>query len=237
MTMKTLGVLGGMSWESTLVYYRLINQGIARRFGGLHSAPLLLHSLDFEAVARLQRAGDWQGAATLLADAAQGLRRAGAQGLLIATNTMHLVADPVREACGLPLLHIGDATGAALAAAGHRTVGLLGTRFTMEQAFLQQHLRQRHGVQTLVPEADDRERVHRVIFDELCRGVISDASRQAYLQVIERLAARGCDAVVLGCTEIGLLLPADTVAPLPLFDTTVLHAEAAVQWICEEGRP
>lgn len=238
--MKTLGLLGGMSWESTLVYYRLINQGVAERRGGLHSAPLRLHSFDFETVAARQRAGDWPGAAALLGDAALGLARAGAQGLLIATNTMHLVAEPVREACGLPLLHIGDATGRALASAGHRRVGLLGTRFTMEQDFLHRHLAG-FGVEAVSPAADDRERVHSIIFDELCRGRLLDASRDAYLAVIERLARRGCDAVILGCTEIGLLLPPGTPAALPMFDTTVLHARSAVDWICgdptSEERP
>jgi aspartate racemase len=231
--MKTLGILGGMGWESTLVYYRLLNQGVARRLGGLHSAPLLLHSVDFAAIARLQQAGAWDQAARVLGEAGRGLREAGAQALLIATNTMHLVADPVAEAAGLPLLHIADAAVAALQAAGHRRVGLLGTRFTMEQRFLRDRYA-RHGIEALPPGDEDRELVHRVIFEELCRGSVRDASRTAYLQVIERLAAQGCTAVLLGCTEIGLLLPPDAPSALPMFDTTVLHAEAAVQWICEE---
>ena len=231
--MKTLGLLGGMSWESTLVYYRLLNQGVARRPGGLHSAPLLLHSMDFAQVAALQRAGDWDEAARRLGEAGRGLRQAGAQAL-IATNTMHLVAEPVRQAAGLPLLHIADATGAALRAAGHRRVGLLGTRFTMEQRFLRDHLLQGYGIDAVAPEAADRECVHQVIFDELCRGIVSPASRAAYLGVIDRLAERGCTAVALGCTEIGLLLPPDTPSAVPLFDTTVLHAEAALAWMCDE---
>ncbi|MEW6704940.1 MAG: aspartate/glutamate racemase family protein [Pseudomonadota bacterium] len=235
--MRTLGVLGGMSWESTAVYYRLLNQGVARRRGGLRSAPLLLHSFDFESVAQLQRAGDWAQAARTLGRAAKSLREAGAQGLLVATNTMHLVAEPVQEAAGIPLLHIADAAGRALHGAGHTRVGLLGTRFTMEQPFLRDHLVQRHGVEAVPPEADDREAVHRVIFEELCRGLVRDESRAAYLAVIERLAARGCTAVLLACTEIGLLLPPETASALPMFDTTVLHAEAAVEWICTPDDP
>ncbi len=232
--MRTLGVLGGMSWESTLVYYRLINQGVARRFGGLHSAPLLLHSMDFAAIARLQQAADWAGAARVLGEAARGLRQAGAQGFLIATNTMHLVAEPVQEAAGLPLLHIVDPCAAALKAAGHRHVGLLGTRFTMEQPFLREHYA-RLGIEAEPPCAADRDTVHRVIFDELCRGIVREDARSAYLAIIERLAARGCTAVLLGCTEIGLLLPPGTPSALPMFDTTTLHAEAAVRWICEDN--
>jgi len=234
MTMKTLGILGGMSWESTAVYYRLLNQGVARRRGGLHSAPLLLHSIDFAPLAALQAAGRWDEAARQLGQAGHALKQAGAQALLIATNTMHRVAPAVHQAAGLPLLHIADATGAALRAAGHERVGLLGTRFTMEQDFLRGHLRRTHGIETLVPEADDRALVHAVIFDELCRGIVRDASRAAYLGVIERLAQRGCSAAALACTEIGLLLPPGTAAALPLFDTTLLHAEAALDWMCEE---
>jgi aspartate racemase len=233
--MRTLGLLGGMSWESTLVYYRLLNQGVARHFGGLHSAPLLLHSVDFAPIAQRQQAGDWAGAAEVLGRAGRGLREAGAQALLIATNTMHLVAEPVREAAGLPLLHIADACIAALQAAGHRRVGLLGTRFTMEQPFLRDEYA-RHGIEALPPDAPDRELVHRVIFDELCRGIVSDTSREACLAVVERLAAQGCTAVLLGCTELGLLLPPGAPSALPMFDTTVLHAEAAVRWICGDTK-
>ncbi|MED5620810.1 aspartate/glutamate racemase family protein [Ideonella sp. BN130291] len=232
--MKMLGILGGMSWESTLVYYRLLNQGVAQRKGGLHSAPLVLHSVDFAQIAALQRAGDWDEAARQLGAAGRALKQAGAQALLIATNTMHLVAEPVRQAAGLPLLHIADATGAALRAAGHRRVGLLGTRFTMEQRFLRDHLQQDYGIEAVAPDAADRECVHHVIFDELCRGTVSAASREAYLGVIARLAERGCTAVALGCTEIGLLLPPGTPAAVPLFDTTVLHAEAALAWMCDD---
>ncbi len=234
--MKTLGLLGGMSWESTLVYYRLINQGVAERCGGLHSAPLRMASLDFADVAALQRAGDWAGAAAMLGQAGAGLREAGAQSLVIATNTMHKVADVVVQTSGLPLLHIGDATGQALRAAGCRRTGLLGTRFTMEDDFLREHLAQHHGVMTEVPSLEDRDEVHRVIFEELCRGIIRPTSRERFARIIERLAQRGCDSVVLGCTEISLLIdPAAPGWPVPLFDTTALHAEAAVQWmLCDD---
>lgn len=230
--MKTLGLLGGMSWESTAVYYRLINQGVAARAGGLHSAPLLLHSLDFAPIARAQADGDWAGLAHQLGAAAQGLARAGAGGILLATNTMHKLAAEIEAAAGVPLLHIADATGAALSAAGVRRAGLLGTRFTMDDAgIVRERLGTRFGLDILLPPAAARETVHRVIYDELCRGRIEPASRQAYVDTIAALRDAGAEAVILGCTEIGLLIsPADS--PLPVFDTTTLHAAAAVDWIC-----
>lgn len=232
MTFKTLGLLGGMSWESTAVYYRLINQGVAARGGGLHSAPLLLHSLDFADVAAAQSAGDWDGLGAQLGAAAAGLVRAGAGAVLIATNTMHRLAAQVQAAAGVPLLHIGDATGAALRTAGVRRAGLLGTRFTMEDAsVLRGHLAEHHGVETIVPAEAARAEVHRVIYEELCRGRVEAASRAAYAAVIDDLRAAGAEAVILGCTEIGLLIgPADSA--LPVFDTTQLHAAMAVDWIC-----
>lgn len=230
--MKTLGILGGMSWESSAVYYRLLNQAVAARRGGLHSAPLVLASVDFETVAERQRAGDWAGAAAQLGRAGAGLRAAGAQALLIATNTMHKVADEVAAMAGLPLLHIADATGAALRAAGVRRAAFLGTRFSMEDRAIVIDRLERHGTPVLVPAPDDRALMHRVIFDELCRGVISPASRAEVVALIARQAARGADAVVLGCTEIGLLIDAGC-SPLPCFDTTVLHAAAAVDWMLE----
>lgn len=231
--MKTLGILGGMSWESSAVYYRLLNQAVAARRGGLHSAPLVLASVDFETVAERQRAGDWAGAAAQLGRAGAGLRAAGAQALLIATNTMHKVADEVAAMAGLPLLHIADATGAALCAAGVRRAAFLGTRFSMEDRSIVIDRLERHGTPMLVPEPDDRALMHGVIFDELCRGVISPASRTEVVALIARQAARGADAVVLGCTEIGLLIDAGC-SPLPCFDTTVLHAAAAVDWMLED---
>ena len=226
--MKTIGLLGGMSWESTLPYYRHINEAVRERLGGLHSARLVLYSLDFHEIEALQRQGDWAAAGTLLADAARRLESAGADFLLLCTNTMHKVADAIEAASALPLLHIADPTAAAIQAAGLQRVGLLGTRFTMEQPFYRQRLEDRHGIQVLVPDEPDRAEVHRVIYEELCRGVFSEASRQAYRQVISRLVARGAQAVILGCTEIGLLVRADD-AEVPLFDTCVLHAQAAAE--------
>lgn len=224
--MRTLGLLGGMSWESTVPYYRLINETIKQRLGGLHSARLLLYSIDFAEVERLQHAGDWDAAGRLLGEAACALRNGGAELLVIGTNTMHKVADAVETASGLPLLHIADATGAEIRAAGLTRVGLLGTRFTMEQDFYRQRLVERHSLDVLVPEAAERERVHRVIYDELCLGRIEAASRADYRRIIAGLVARGAQGVILGCTEIGLLIGADD-ATVPLFDTAAIHARAA----------
>jgi aspartate racemase len=232
--MRYIGLLGGMSWESTVEYYRLLNRGVAERAGGLHSAPLILHSVDFAEIAEMQRAGDWATAGSRLAEAARGLEGAGAQALVLCTNTMHHVAAALEAAVSIPLLHIVDPTGAALHAAGVRRVGLLGTRFTMELPFWRARLRERFGIELVVPGTSDRAEVHRIIYEELCRGRIEDASRAAYVGVIERLRAEGADAVILGCTEIGLLVaPADS--PLPVFDTTVLHAEAALDFCLGGG--
>ncbi|UHQ23455.1 aspartate/glutamate racemase family protein [Lysobacter sp. 5GHs7-4] len=224
--MKTLGLLGGMSWESTVPYYRQINQTVKERLGGLHSARLLLYSVDFAQIERLQHAGDWDAAGRALGEAARSLRAGGAELLVICTNTMHKVADTVEAMSGLPLLHIADPTGAAIRAARLRRIALLGTRFTMEQDFYRQRLSERHGLDVLVPEADERELVHRVIYDELCLGEIRDASREAYRGIIAKLVARGAQGVILGCTEIGLLIGAQDVE-VPVFDTTALHARAA----------
>jgi aspartate racemase len=235
--MRTLGLLGGMSWESTAIYYRLLNQGVAQRLGGLHSAPLVLHNVDFAPLAAMQAAGDWDGAAAVLAAAARGLRQAGASALVLATNTMHKVADRIEAASGLPLLHIADATGAALRATGVRRAALLGTRFTMEDdGIVLQRLRGRHGLAVDVPPAADREVMHRVIYEELCRGVVSPTSRAAVVSMIGRLRAAGAEAVVLGCTEIGLLVDA-ACSPLQVFDTTALHAAAAVDWMLAQLEP
>ena len=226
--MKTIGLIGGMSWESTVSYYRQVNEGIKARLGGLHSAKVVLYSVDFHEIEQLQRDGDWDTAGEVLADAARRVQAAGADLLVLCTNTMHKVAPQMEAAVSIPLLHIADATGAAITAAGHRTVGLLGTRFTMEQDFYRQRLQDRHGLQVLVPDADDRRIVHDVIYDELCRGVIRDPSREAYRRIMDDLVARGAQAIILGCTEIGLLVgPQD--ARVPLFDTTALHASAAVE--------
>jgi aspartate racemase len=227
--MRLLGVLGGMSWTSTAGYYRLLNQGVATRLGGLHSARLLLHSVDFAPVAAMQHEGDWAGTAAVLVEAAQGLERAGAEGLLVATNTMHKMADEIDAATGIPLLHIADATATRLVADGRRTVGLLATAFTMEQAFYTDRLRQ-HGLEVLVPDDADRADVHRIIYDELCLDVVRDESRERYREVMDRLAGCGAEAIILGCTEITLLVgPTDS--PVPLYDTTAIHAEAAVSWM------
>ncbi|CAN4278855.1 aspartate/glutamate racemase family protein [Pseudoxanthomonas sp. LjRoot125] len=225
--MKTIGLIGGMSWESTVPYYRLVNEGIKARLGGLHSAQVVLYSVDFHEIERLQREGDWHAAGELLADAARRVQAAGADLLVLCTNTMHKVAPQMEAAVSIPLLHIADATGAAITAAGHRTVGLLGTRFTMEQDFYRERLREVHGLQVIVPDADDRGLVHDVIYDELCRGVVRDSSREAYRRIMDALVASGADAIILGCTEIGLLVGAQD-ARVPLFDTTALHANAAV---------
>lgn len=226
--MKTIGLLGGMSWESTLPYYRHINEAVRERLGGLHSARLVLYSLDFHEIEALQRQGDWAAAGTLLADAARRLESAGADFLLLCTNTMHKVADAIEAASALPLLHIADPTAAAIQAAGLQRVGLLGTRFTMEQAFMRDRLAAR-GIECVVPDEPGRVEVHRVIFEELCRGVVRDDSRQKLIALVRELAAQGAQGVILGCTELTMILqPGDL--GLPLFDTTELHAMAAVDF-------
>ena len=230
---RALGLLGGMSWESTAEYYRLINQGVAARLGGLHSAHLLIHSVDFDDVAALQRAGDWWAAGAMLGDAARGLERIGASAIVLATNTMHEVATDIESAIDIPLIHIVDPTGEALARHGIRRAGLLGTRYTMELPFWRERMRERYSIDIVVPDEADRALVHRVIFEELCQGRINASSRAQYVRVTERLRAAGADAVIFGCTEIGLLLRPDDVA-LPVFDTTVLHAEAAVAFSLAE---
>lgn len=227
--MRCIGLLGGMSWESTVSYYQAINRGVRGELGGLHSARILLHSVDFAVIERLQAQGRWEEAGRELAAAARSLEAGGADFLLIATNTMHKVAHDVVAAVSIPLLHIADATGERLVADGVRRVGLLGTRFTMEQAFYRARLEEQFGLEVVVPGEADRERVHRIIYDELCLGEIREASRQAYLEVIARLAEEGAGAVILGCTEIALLV-GECAAAVPLYDTTALHAEAAVRW-------
>jgi aspartate racemase len=227
--MKTIGLLGGMSWESTADYYRFINEGIKRSLGGLHSAEIVLRSLDFAAIEHMQRIDDWPGMATSLGRGARQLQAGGADCILICTNTMHKVAPEVAAAVDIPLLHVADATGEALVEAGIRSVGLLGARFTMEQGFYKNRLAERYGLDVRVPAAAQREQVHRVIFDELCLGCIADGSRKGFLDVIDGLALGGAEAVILGCTEIGMLVEqADT--DVRLFDTTRLHAEAAVSF-------
>ncbi len=221
-----IGLLGGMSWESSAEYYRLANQLVRDRLGGLHSARLVLASVDFADVERLQVAGLWEEAGQLLGDVARGVEAAGAEMLLLCTNTMHKVADQVQAAVSIPLLHLADATAAAVRLDGLSTVGLLGTAFTMEQDFYRDRLAG-HGLHVLVPDAADRAVVHRIIYEELCLGVVREASRQAYRRVIERLVAAGAEGVILGCTEIDLLVGAAD-SPVPVYPTTRLHVEAAV---------
>jgi aspartate racemase len=224
--MKTIGLLGGMSWESTELYYRLINEETKRVLGGLHSAPIAMVSVDFHDVEQLQQRADWDAAARLLSEKARLVESAGADLLLICTNTMHKVADEVGDAVGIPLLHIADATAGQVKASGIRTVGLLGTRFTMEQQFYRTRL-ENNGLTVLVPDAGDRALVHRIIYDELCRGRVDPASRLEFLRIIDTLRGSGVEAVIEGCTEIGLLVGQGH-TDVPLFDTTRIHAHQAV---------
>lgn len=223
--MKTIGLIGGMSWESTAHYYRILNQETAARLGGLHSAPVLVDSLDFAPIAELQSAGKWDEAGALLNRSAMRLTAAGAEVIGLATNTMHLVATQMMAGVDAPFVHIADPTADALITDGYTTVGLLGTRFTMEMGFYRERLEQR-GLTALIPEVD-RTNLNGIIYDELCRGIVRDESRKVYVEAIARLAARGAEAVILGCTEIGMLID-DAVSPLPVFDTTDLHARALV---------
>jgi len=223
--MRTIGLIGGMSWESTAHYYRIINQEAARRLGGLHSAPLLLHSVDFAPVAAMQVGGEWNRAGTELAAIAKGLVGGGAGLVGLATNTMHVVADTISKDLAVPFIHIADPTADALLRDGFRTVGLLGTRFTMEMGFYRERL-EKAGLTVLVPDVE-RTNLNGIIYEELCRGIAREQSRRTYITAIERLAARGAQAVILGCTEIGMLID-DAVSPLPVFDTTDLHARALV---------
>jgi len=227
--MKTIGLIGGMSWESTVPYYRLINEGVKQRLGGLHSAKLVLYSVDFHEIERLQHDGNWDEAGARLAAAARALRAAGAECLVLCTNTMHKVAAAIEAAVDIPLLHIADPTAQAIRQAGIVTVGLLGTRFTMEEDFYRGRLETRHGLNVLTPDASDRAEVHRVIYAELCLGITREESRAAYRAIIGRLAARGAQGIILGCTEIGLLIKPED-ASVPLFDTTALHAASAVDF-------
>lgn len=224
--MRTIGMLGGMSWESSAHYYRLANELVRERLGGLHSARLVLYSVDFDEIEHLQRHGEWDEAGRLLGQAAAAVEAAGADLLLLCTNTMHKVADQVQDAITIPLLHLADATAGAVTAAGLHTVGLLGTAFTMEQDFYRDRLA-RHGLRVMVPEADDRAEVHRIIYDELCLGEVREVSRQLYREVIDRLVLTGAQGVILGCTEIELLISPDD-SPVPVFATSRLHVEAAV---------
>ena len=233
--MAYLGILGGMSWESTASYYRLLNQGVRARRGGLHSAPLLLHALDFAAITAQQQVGDWDGAAGQLIAAAQGLERAGAGALLLATNTMHKVAPALQAALDIPLLHIGDAVGQALQQQGVCRAALLGTRFTMQEDFYRQRLAEHFAIEVRVPEAAAMVEIDRIIFAELCQGRFLPAARAFYLDQLHILKAAGVQAAILGCTEIGLLLQ-DCDSPLPLFDSTEVHVAMGLEWLLDERR-
>jgi aspartate racemase len=225
---KTIGLIGGMSWESTVPYYRQINETIKERLGGLHSAKIILYSVDFYEIERLQHADDWEAAGAILAEAARSLQAAGAAFLVLCTNTMHKVAPIIEEAVKIPLFHIADPTAAEIKRAGHSTVGLLGTRFTMEQAFYRDRLSEHHGLRVIVPNSKDRERIHRIIYEELCLGVATAESRREYRRVMQSLAVQGAEAIILGCTEISLLVDQQD-SEVPLFDTTAIHARAAAE--------
>ena len=228
MFLKIIGLIGGMSWESTVPYYRQINETIKHRLGGLHSAKIVLYSVDFHDIERLQHAGDWEAAGAMLAEAARSLEAAGSDFLVLCTNTMHKVAPSIEAAVTIPLFHIADPTATEIKRAGHSTVGLLGTRFTMEQAFYRDRLSERHGLQVIVPNAEDRDIVHRIIYEELCLGVVLPESRGEYRRIMESLAAQGAEAIILGCTEISLLVGQKD-SRVPLFDTTAIHARAAAE--------
>jgi len=231
--MKVIGLIGGMSWNSTLEYYRLINEGVSRRLGGFHSARLVLYSLDFEEIERAQQGDNWDNAAHILAEAGIALKEAGADFLVICTNTMHKVANLVAERTGLSLLHIADVTGSAITEHGLHKVGLLGTRFVMKQDFYQERLRKYFDIDIVVPAEDEQATLHNIIYGELCRGKIRDASRLACIKIIEALTGQGAEGIILGCTELPLLLHPDDIL-VPVFDTTRLHAEAAVEMALSE---
>jgi len=226
--MKTLGLLGGMSWESTLLYYRELNELVKRRLGGMHSARIVLYSFDFDDIERLQRSGEWERAGEMLAAAAKTLEAAGADVVVLCANTMHKVAAAIESAVAIPLLHIVDATAASIRAARLDTVGLIATGFTMEQPFYRERMHA-HGIRVIVPDQADRDFVHRVIYDELCLGVIREESRERYRRIVADLVRNGANGIIFGCTEIGLLLSAAD-APVPVFDTMAIHAAAAVDF-------
>jgi len=227
--MKTIGLLGGMSWESSIEYYRIINEAVKERLGGLHSAKSMMYSVDFAEIEKLQHAGDWEALTQSMIIAAKQVEKGGADLLVICTNTMHKMAPEVAAAIDIPLLHIADATASAIKAQHLNTVGLLGTRFTMEGNFYRGKLEKDPGLKVLIPDDEERESVHRIIYDELVKGIIREESRKVYLDVIAGLKSRGAEGVILGCTEIPLLVKQEDVS-LPIFDTTTIHARAAVDW-------
>lgn len=226
--MKTIGLIGGMSWESTVTYYRQINETIKDRLGGLHSAKLVLYSVDFDEIEQFQHSGNWEAAGAVLAGAARSLEAAGAGFIVLCTNTMHKVAASIEASVDIPLLHIADPTANEIKRAGHTTLGLLGTRFTMEQDFYRDRLSSRHNLRVITPAPIDREIIHRIIYEELCLGVVKSESRAEYRRIMAVLASQGTQAIILGCTEISLLVSQQD-SPVPLFDTTAIHAMAAAE--------
>ncbi|MGH1473131.1 aspartate/glutamate racemase family protein [Yersinia proxima] len=231
--MKILGLIGGMSWESTIPYYRMINQHVKEQLGGLHSAKIILYSVDFHEIEQLQTKGDWQTAGQVLSDAALSLKCAGAEVIVVCTNTMHKVADDIETASGLPLLHIADATAAQIKQQGINKIGLLGTRYTMEQDFYRGRLIEKHDIAVITPNSADREIINRIIYEELCLGIISETSRQEYRRIIGHLEEQGAQGIIFGCTEITLLVNAQD-ATVPVFDTTAIHAKAAAQYALQQ---
>lgn len=231
--MKTIGLLGGMSWESTIPYYRLINQGINNHLGGLHSGKILLHSVDFYEIEQCQVSGEWDKAGEILAQAAQGLEKAGADAIMLCTNTMHKVVSQIEAGCSLPILHIADATGQVIQNAGLGQIALLGTRYTMEQDFYRGRLKEAFGITSLIPDETQRMKINQIIFDELCHGVTHSVSKRYYQQVINELQEMGAEGVIFGCTEIGMLLNQND-CTLPVFDTTAIHAQAAVDFMLSD---
>lgn len=225
--MMMIGLLGGMSWESTALYYRIMNETAREALGGLHSAHILMHSVDFEPIQKFQHEGKWGQCARILVDAAKSLKAGGASFLVIATNTMHKLADEIEEGSGLPVLHIADPTGEAIQRAGHKKVGLLATRFTMEEAFYRHRLESRFHLEVAIPDEDERDDIHRIIYEELCLGEIREPSAARFRQIIDHMKWAGCEAVILGCTEIAMIVSPERSA-LPVFDTTTLHAQSAV---------
>lgn len=227
--MKTIGLIGGMSWESSLEYYRILNETIKIKLGGLHSAKCILYSVDFAEIEALQHQGNWREAARLMVAAGQGLERAGADFMVLCTNTMHKLADELQRGVGIPLLHIADATAQRIRASGLKTIGLLGTRFTMEEDFYKGRLTDKHGLSVITPSRDEREVVHRVIYEELCLGVVKDDSRAQYIRTMAKMVQAGAEGIILGCTEIELLVR-ECDSRVPIFPTTRIHAVAAVEF-------
>lgn len=231
--MKTIGLIGGMSWESSAVYYEIVNQKVKATLGGFSSCKCLMYSVDFAEIEALQHAGNWQALDKLMADAATRLQKGGADIIILCTNTMHLCSEAILNAISVPFLHIADATGQAIKSQNLQKVGLLGTKFTMEKDFYKRNLKENHNIETIIPNEKEREEIHRIIYEELVLGQIKDASRETYKQIIQNLQNQGAEGVILGCTEIPLLISQSDV-DIPIFDTTTIHAEKAVEWALDK---